>query len=205
MRGGSRECVKLTPIFISMHKRRIVLVRHGRSAHVHAGWMDVAGFLRWRETYEAAGIDERDAPPQALQAMAAGAGMIIASDASRAVESARLLSPGAQVTVSPLVREFELVPPNLGRLRLPMAGWALAYGVRMLIRSSAHVTAAERERAREAGRWLAGLTEKHGLIMVVTHASFRSALAKALESERWRSETSRRSSAHWSAWSFLQS
>jgi len=186
-----------------MIERRIVLVRHGRSEHVHAGWIDMAGFLRWRETYEAAGIDVRETPPQALRTMAAGAGMIVASDASRAVESARLLSPGAHVAVSPLVRELELAPPNLGPLRLPMAGWALAYGVRMLIRSRAHVTAAERERAREAGRWLAGLTEKHGLIVVVTHASFRSALAKALESERWRNETPRRSSAHWSAWSFL--
>lgn len=187
-----------------MNERRIVLVRHGRSAHVHAGWIDVAGFLRWRETYEAAGIDERETPPQALQAMAAGAGMIVTSDASRAIESARLLSPGAAVTVSSLVRELELMPPNLGPLRLPMAGWALAYGVRMLVRSRAHVTEDERERARGAGRWLAGLTEKHGLIVVVTHASFRSALAKALESERWRNETARRSSAHWSAWSFLQ-
>lgn len=163
----------------------------------------MAGFLRWRETYEAAGIDARDTPPQALQEMAAGAGMIVASDASRAVESARLLSSGAQVTVSPLLRELELVPPNLGRLRLPMAGWALAYGVRMLIRSRAHVTAVEHERAREAGRWLAGLTETHGLIVVVTHASFRSALTKALEIERWRKETTGRSTAHWSAWSFL--
>src|SRR6185503_4132286 len=179
-----------------MHERRIVLVRHGRSAHVHAGWIDVAGFLRWRETYEATGIDERETPPQALQTMAAGAGMIIASDASRSIESARLLSPGTHVAVSSLVRELDLVPPNLGPLRLPMAGWALAYGVRMLVRSRAHVTPAERERAREAGRWLAGLTETHGLIVVVTHTSFRAALAKALESERWRNETACRSFAH---------
>ena len=128
--------------------------------------------------------------------------MILASDARRAIESARLLAPGASVAVSSLLREFELAPPNLGSLRLPLAGWALAYGVRMLLRPRAHITDAERERAREAGRWLAGLTEEHGLVVAVIHATFRSALAKALEGDRWRCDSPRRTSAHWSAWSF---
>jgi broad specificity phosphatase PhoE len=182
--------------------RRIVLVRHGRSAHIHAGWIDVAGVRRWRQMYDAAGIDARERPPDTLQAIAAGAGMILASDAPRAMESARLLSAGAPVTVSPLLREFELAPPNLGSLRLLLAGWALAYGVRMLVRPRAHITDAERERAREAAGWLAGLTEEHGLVVAVTHATYRSVLAKAIERERWRCESPRRSSAHWSAWSF---
>jgi broad specificity phosphatase PhoE len=182
--------------------RRIVLVRHGRSAHVHAGWIDHAGFLRWREAYEAAGIDARAEPHGTLLTIAAGAGMITASDAPRAIESARLLAPGASVVVSSLLREFELAPPRLGPFRLPLAGWALAYGVRMLVHSRAHITEAEHERAREAGRWLGALTGQHGLVVVVTHATFRSALAKALESDHWRCETPRRSSTHWSSWCF---
>ena len=152
--------------------------------------------------YDAAGIEAGEKPPDGLQAIATSAGMILASDAPRAIESARLLSAGAPVTISSLLREFELAPPNLGSLRLPLAGWALAYGVRLLVRPRAHITDAERERAREAGRWLAGLTEEHGLVVAVTHATYRSALAKALERERWRCQSPRRSSAHWSAWSF---
>jgi broad specificity phosphatase PhoE len=182
--------------------RRIVLVRHGRSAHVHAGWLDHAGVRRWRESYDAAGIDAREEPPGALRAMAAGAGMIVASDARRTIESARLLAPEASVAVSPLLREFELAPPRLGPFRLPLMGWALAYGVRMLVHARGHITEAEHERAREAGRWLAALTEEHGLVVVVTHATFRSTLAKALEREGWRCQTPRRGSAHWSSWSF---
>ncbi len=185
-----------------MQERRIVLVRHGRSAHVHAGWIDRAGVLRWREAYDAAGIDADDRPPETLQAIAAGAGRIVASDAPRTIESARLLSRGADITVSSLIREFDLAPPNLGPLRLPFAGWALAYGLRLLVHPRGHVTDAEHERAREAGRWLAALAEEHGRIVVVTHATFRSVLAKALEREGWRCETWRRNSAHWSNWSF---
>ncbi len=181
---------------------RIVLVRHGRSAHVHSGWINHAGFLRWREAYEAAGIDANDAPPRELQEVAAAAGVIVASDSPRAIQSATVLAPGAAVVTSPLLRELELTPPNLGRLRLPMIGWALAYGVRMLVRAHAHVAPAERARAREVARWLFGLAEEHGQAVVMTHASFRSVLGKALVAEGWRMDVPRRRSAHWSAWGF---
>ncbi|HYI11864.1 MAG TPA: hypothetical protein VEK57_22600 [Thermoanaerobaculia bacterium] len=185
-----------------MSERKIVLVRHGRSAHVHAGWIDFAGFLRWREAYEAAGIDAGDTPPRELRELAATAGVLAASDIPRAVESVRLLAPGTDVVISPLLRELELTPPNLGSLRLPLAGWALAYGVRMLVRAHAHVTPAEHERAREAARWLAQLADEHGRVVVVTHATFRSVLAKKLASAGWYTARPRRHSAHWSAWSF---
>jgi broad specificity phosphatase PhoE len=77
-------------------ERRIVLVRHGRSAHVHTGWIDRDGFLRWREAYEAAGLDPADAPPPALRELVASAEVIVASDAPRALASARLLAPRAE-------------------------------------------------------------------------------------------------------------
>jgi broad specificity phosphatase PhoE len=185
-----------------MTEPRIVLVRHGRSAHVHAGWIDYAGFLRWRETYEAAGIDSRETPPPELQQVAASAGLLLASDTPRAVESARLLAAGAEVTVSPLLRELELTPPNLGRLRLPLAAWALAFGVRMLFHP--HVTPAEQERARAVATWLAELAAQHGTIIVLTHHSFRSLLAKTLAAGGWHATLPRRRSSHWSLWLFAR-
>jgi broad specificity phosphatase PhoE len=178
----------------------IVLIRHGRSAHVHAGWIDLAGFQRWRAAYEAAGIDPLDRPPAPLQALASTAGAIVTSDIPRAVESARLLAPGAQLLVSPLLRELALVPPNLRRIRLPLLGWALTYGLRMLVRGRGHVTADEEERARQAATWLAGLAREHGHVAVVTHHTFRSVLAKELQSRSWHAAIPRRKSAHWSAW-----
>jgi hypothetical protein len=45
---------------------RLVLVRHGRSAHVHRGWIDRAGLDRWQLAYDAAGLHDADAPPPAL-------------------------------------------------------------------------------------------------------------------------------------------
>ena len=53
---------------------RIVLVRHGPSAHVHVGRaIDRAGMDAWRAAYDAAGILAVSQPPPAVIALAADA------------------------------------------------------------------------------------------------------------------------------------
>lgn len=182
----------------------IVLVRHGRSAHVHAGWIDLQGFHRWREAYEAAGIFAGEMPPTGLRDLAARAGVVVASKAPRAIESARLLAPDREVLTSPLLREMDLPPPALTGWRLPLAGWALAYGFRSLFRTMTFgppTSPAEIARAREAAEWLIGLSRDHGVVVAVTHAAFRGLLARTLEDAGWRCATRTRRSPHWSAWS----
>lgn len=180
---------------------KLVMIRHGRSAHVHAGWIDRDGFQRWREAYEAAGIDANDTPPAELRALTASAGLIVTSDIMRATESARTLAPHARVVVSPLLRELTLAPPNLRGLRLPLFGWMLAIALRMLVRAEGHVTVAERARIEVASQWLQQLAREHGTVAVVTHGSFRWLLAKTLQTKGWTSESPQRSS-HWSAWCY---
>lgn len=182
---------------------QIHLVRHGRSAHVHAGWIDARGFLRWREAYEAAGIIDAERPPPDLIAAAARAGAIVASDAPRAIESARLLAQGREVIVSPHLRELELSPPPVP-VRMPWAVWALVFGIRLLwrwIRGRSHATDEESIRAGDAARWLLDLSRTHGSIVVVTHASFRHFLSRALVRSGWIERRHGRQS-HWSVWSF---
>ena len=176
----------------------ILLVRHGRSAHVHSGFVDRAAFDRWREAYESAGIDERDQPPAALKALASTSAITVASTAPRAVQSAELLDPERDIPASPLLRELDLVPPNV-RVRMPLLGWALAIGVRRIIQA---VSPLELQRAREAAEWLVGLAERHETVLAVTHASFRSLLASQLVGRGWRCEIPSGRSRHWSVWSF---
>lgn len=175
----------------------LILVRHGRSAHVQTGLLDREGFLRWRAAYEAAGIDDREPPPAELQVLAAGSAVLVASTAPRAIHSAELLDPAREPVASPLLRELDLHPPNIHGIRMPMFVWALAYGVAMLFRP--HVSAAELQRARDAASWLIDLSEKQKTVLAVTHHSFRSVLAKELVARGWSCETKRRSH-HWSAW-----
>ena len=178
--------------------QRILLVRHGRSAHVHAGAIDVEGFRRWREAYEAAGIDERDEPPPELRALASSMSIIVASQAPRASQSAKLLNP--HVATSELLHELELAPPNLRCLRMPLPIWAIAYGMRRLIRP--HVSPLDVQRAQDAADWLSDLAERHDSVLAVTHASFRSLLSQRLIEQGWRCESRTSRTGHWSVWSF---
>ncbi|HEX8172528.1 MAG TPA: hypothetical protein VF824_18480 [Thermoanaerobaculia bacterium] len=184
---------------------RILLVRHGRSSHVHAGWIDAAGFARWRDAYEAAGIADDDPPPIALRDAASQADIVVASDAARAVASASRLS--ARVITTPLLRELELAPPLLGRLRLPLAAWTLLIGVRWGMRAlpgQPTVAPHESQRAHDAARWLAELAASHESVVAVTHGSLRLLVAQRLIADGWRCERPRKAHAHWSAWSLTR-
>jgi len=185
-------------------RSRIALVRHARSAHVHAGWIDAAGFRAWREAYEAAGIVEGERAPADLERLAASAGLVLSSDAPRALASARLLAPGREIVVSPLLRELDLEGPDLGGLRLPLAGWALAVGVRTLFLSLRrwYPSASEAARVDQATAWLEEISAQHPLTVAVTHASFRRQLSRRLAQKGWQAEPGRRSLQPWSAWLF---
>jgi broad specificity phosphatase PhoE len=187
-------------------ERRLVLVRHARSSHVQTGWIDAAGFRAWREAYEAAGIVDGQRPPADLEALARQAGAVVCSDAARAVATARLLAGGREVLQSPLLRELDLVGPELGRCRLPLTGWALAVGSRMLALKlrGQYPPAAEAARIDAAATWLQRLAAEHALIVAVTHGSFRRQLANRLVRAGWRADPGRRSMRHWSAWAFTR-
>ena len=185
---------------------RIVLVRHGRSSHVQTGWIDATGFRAWRVAYEAAGIREDERVPAPLAALMEQDPLLLVSDAARAIGSARLLAPGREVVVSPLLRELDLEAPSLGGLRFPLLAWALAVGGRTLslkLRGQ-YPSAAETDRIDRAASWLEELAAQHPLIVAVTHAMFRQHLALRLVESGWRAEPGRRSRQPWSAWSFRQ-
>jgi broad specificity phosphatase PhoE len=183
---------------------RIVLVRHARSSHVHAGWIDASGFRAWREAYEAAAIRDDERVPAALEQLAAGAGLVLSSDAPRALASARMLAGAREVVVSPLLRELDLEGPALGGLRLPLGAWAVAVGGRTLVRSlrGQYPSAAETARIDDAAAWIEELAAQHSMIIAVTHAMFRRRLAARLVQAGWQPEPGRRSVQPWSAWVF---
>ena len=179
-------------------------MRHGRSAHVQVGWIDAEGFRRWRQAYEAAGIATGEQAPADVAKLAGGAQLVVASDAARAVESARLLFPGRELIMSPLLRELDLDCVSLGRLRLPLPAWALAVGCRMVAEKlhGRYPAAHEFARIADAATWLDELSTRNRLIVAVTHASFRKRLAARLLALGWQNDTGERTLKHWSAWSF---
>ncbi len=187
-----------------MTESRIALVRHARSAHVHAGWINAGGFRAWREAYEAAGIHEDERAPAHLAPLAGRADLVLSSDAARAVASARLLAPGREIAVSPLFRELDLEGPDLGGLRLPLMAWAFAVGGRILFLAlrRRYPSVAETARINDAAAWREELATRHSLIVAVTHASFRKRLSTQLVQTGWQAEPGRRTLKPWSAWLF---
>lgn len=191
--------------------RRMILMRHGPSAHLQVGWINWEGFLQWREAYEAAGILEGvQVPPELqtfLQSLRESGGIIVCSDARRAVETARLVAGDREVLISPLLRELDLESPRLPGLRLPLLAWAFAVGGRILVQSLRrnYPSVAESTRIRQAAEWLNELAQEHPLVVAITHASFRTRLAGQLHQTGWNYEPARRTGRPWSAWGLRRS
>lgn len=152
--------------------------------------------------YEAAGLAAHERAPAWLAALTAQADLVLASDAPRAVDSARVLAPGRALVVSALLRELALAGPHLGGLRLPLEAWALAVGAHLLVASlrRRHPAPAEALRIGAAATWLTTRAHEHTLTVAVTHAALRRQLAHRLVQLGWEAEPGRRSNRHWSAW-----
>lgn len=185
---------------------RILLVRHGRSAHVPTErWVDAAGVHRWREGYDAAGIIAASMPPPALVSEATRADLVIASDLARAVASAERLAAGREVRISPLLREWALDIPTWLPARWPLAVWAVAIHLQWVTRAARRISIepAERERVSAAVDWLEDVMREHRSIVVVTHGVFRGLVGAELVSRGWTAERRMSGYQHWSVWPYI--
>ena len=76
---------------------RLILVRHGRSAHVHDGtWIDRAAATRFEEAYDVASIPDEEVPPPNCWRSRRMRNAFLTSDVPRAIASVRLLASGNQ-------------------------------------------------------------------------------------------------------------
>jgi broad specificity phosphatase PhoE len=182
---------------------RLLLARHGRvSPGLRVGWADAAGFQRWREAYDAAGLSAVDEPPADLLERAARVGIVVSSDAPRAFESARCLTRSRTPRLSPLLRETVLEIPKWLPWRWPVAIWEAAvhaqWGARIVL--GVEATPAERSRANDCAAWLAALSGDEHDVLAVTHGVFRRLLARALVESNWRLVRRTRGYSPWSVW-----
>ena len=171
--------------------RRIVLVRHGPSAHTERpGWIDAAGVYRWREAYDAAGILAQSAPPAELVAPTAHADCLLTSDLARAIASAERLAPGRAARISPLLRETSLEVPRWVRARWPLAVWGACIHLHWLVqeRRGAIATPAELKRADDAVSFFDEVTREMPTVVAVTHGAFRRLLGMLLVAAGWGAE-----------------
>ncbi len=187
----------------------IILVRHARSAHVERAWLNADGVRQWMVAYDAAEIAAQDPPPTQLVELARGADTIVASDLPRAIASAVLLAPRANVQTSALLREAPLETtehplPALWGIKLPLRFWGVVFVGRWLWASWRKlplpgVNTAALARADAAADWLVELTTGRQRVIAVTHGTFRTLVTAALERRGWHGPE-RRPFHNWSTW-----
>jgi broad specificity phosphatase PhoE len=183
---------------------RLILVRHGRSAHVHDGsWIDPDSARRFEDAYDAASIRSDDAPPPELLALAKTAGAIVASDLPRAIASAQQLAPGREPEVSPLLRELKFNLPEWGPA-LPLKVWDALHFTAWTGLMMAGADTDETRRAADAAEWVASRCSPDGLTIAVTHGGFRRLLAQALVARGWVKPEFWNSHHNWSAWTLVR-
>jgi broad specificity phosphatase PhoE len=185
--------------------RRIVLVRHGPSAHTaNPGWLDAAGVLRWRDAYDAAGILDDSTPPRELIAVAAECDCLMSSDLARALASAARLAPGKVARVSPLLRETYLDLPPWLPARWPLPVWEACITLHWFVRErlSGIATPEELQRAADAVALLDDVAREASSVVVVTHGAFRRLLALRLHATGWTAEPRIGGYQNWSSWPF---
>jgi broad specificity phosphatase PhoE len=180
--------------------RRLILVRHGRSAHVHDGsWIDLAGARRFEQLYDAASIRPDDAPPPELMNVARTAGAFMASDLPRAIDSVRRLAPDREPQISPLLRELSFDIPAWGP-PLPVDLWDVLYFAVWTTRLLTRTDVEEMSRARAAADWVESRCAVDGPTIVVTHGGFRRLLSHALVTRGWTRRGLWHRYHNWSAW-----
>ena len=183
-------------------ERQLLLVRHGCSAHVHDGsWIDAAGARSFERDYDAAPIREHECPPVDLVRRAQTADVILASDLSRAITSARALAPHLTPGVSPLLRELRFDLPAWGP-RLPLDVWDALHHTMWTIRLLGGREYADTARAREAANWIESRAAGAAVTIAITHGGFRRLLAVQLKRTGWTPERGPRRYYNWSAWAF---
>jgi len=182
--------------------RRLLLVRHGHSAHVHDGsWIDLPAARRFEQLYDAASIRDDSHPPAELLALSKTADVLMASDLPRAVASIARLASGQEPLISPLLRELYFEIPAWGP-RLPILAWDALFHAWWSVRMAVDTRHPELERARAAAEWVdANAT---GLTIAVTHGGFRRLLARQLSARGWKIRGPASSFANWSAWELIR-
>ena len=165
--------------------------------------MSAAGVRDFERGYDAAGILDDDAPPAELRELARQAGVFVASDMRRAIESAHRLLPGRQPEIQPLLRELVLEPPRWIPL-LPVEAWDAISYAQWSARLALGIDHELMERAKHAAKWLVERADAGGTVFVVTHGGFRRLVTNRLEAHGWRCTNRRRSYANWSAWTLCR-
>jgi len=150
-------------------------------------WIGHAGFARFLDDYEAAGI-EADPPPPELLDIVQSASRVYASDLKRSIDSAHTLLPKAELVSTPVFTESPLASPRLPALKLKVPAWAVISRVAWHggFKPGIESYGQSKQRARIGAPLLIGEAERSGIAVLVAHGYFNAILGRTLRLKGWR-------------------
>jgi len=161
---------------------RIILIRHGRPAIEPRPRTSHRGFRQYIDAYEEAGLDPSSAPPEELSDLVAELDSVFTSGRPRAHDSARALTPNAELIADPLFGEAPLASPRIPLLRMRVTKWAIV--ARILWHAGFHP---EIENYRRAKRRASGAADiliararREGAAVLVAHGYFNLMIGREL-------------------------
>ncbi len=154
---------------------RIGLIRHFEVAQpLPSGWLSAADLTRWLTEYNRAGVIAR---PLDLGGIAWG--KCFSSDLPRAFTTAQAAFSGP-IRQLPELREPNIVPVSLGKLRLPLTGWRLMLHLAWLSNHSSQLPAKTDFLARLRFLKAEVLSQAEEDTLIVSHAGMMAFLRKEL-------------------------
>lgn len=153
----------------------------------------------FERAYDAMGIREDDFPPPGVRALAVAATYLVASDMTRAIESAQRLVPSREIEIQPLLREMSIAPPLWIPGTWPITLWGLLSFVEWSARLTTYADHALLRRADSAAGWLIERS-RQGNVVAVTHGGFRRLLTHRLVQRGWHCVDRSQGYRNWSAW-----
>ena len=165
----------------------IMIARHGRPALDRSVKLDWRAFRDWWVQYDASGLADDQAPPEALCAAARTAHVLYCSTLRRSIETAAAVAEGRTVIRDPVFVEAPLPPPRIPGRRSPDAwgvwsrvAWWMGDSKEMESREAAEIRA-EAAVATLTARALRGET-----VMLLAHGWFNRMMRPVLREQGWR-------------------
>ncbi|NOZ61287.1 MAG: phosphoglycerate mutase family protein [Calditrichaeota bacterium] len=165
---------------------RIVLLRHGRPDVHYPEKMKANEMRKIIDAYNAAGLSEKETPPENAVAAAKTCKIVVCSDLQRSLDSARALglNPGL---VDPLFRELDLPYPNSPFFSLSPFVWSILFRVIWFFGYSANSESYReaRKRAASAAQKLIEIAKENESAILIGHGFLNRFISKEFLSRGW--------------------
>lgn len=177
---------------------KIILIRHGRPTAVPKTLLSPLGFGHWLMDYKKVGIDKSSSPDKKTKGSVESSKLILCSDLTRSIESAKILGKSKQYIIDKSYQEVEMpfhswVFPKLSPtiwVILNRTLWFLGYSKNCESYSNA------KSRSIECAQKLQKLAKKNQSIVLVGHGFMNRFIGRQLLKAGWLGPK-RQQSDHW--------